>query len=62
MNNKKDKVVCIILMNMVIAEIQKIIEVEIDKKENGDYTLVDLLIETNELLFISCEEIGKDVI
>lgn len=62
MNNKKDKVVCIILMNMVIAEIQKIIEVEIDKKENGDYTLVDLLIETNELLSISCEEIGKDVI
>ncbi len=62
MNNKKDKVVCIILMNMVIAEIQKIIEVEIDKKENGDYTLVDLLIEANELLSISCEEIGKDVI
>lgn len=59
MDNKKDKVVCIILMNMVMAEIQKIIESEIDKEENGDYRLVDLLVEANELLSISCEEIGK---
>ena len=62
MDMKKSKVVSIILMNMVMAEIEKIVDSEIDKGENGDYQLVDLLVETNEALSISCEQLGKDVI
>ena len=62
MDMKKSKVVSIILMNMVMAEIEKIVDIEIDKGENGDYQLVDLLVETNEALSISCEQLGKDII
>lgn len=62
MDMKKSKVVSIILMNMVMAEIEKIVDSEIDKGENGDYQLVDLLVETNEALSISCEQLGKDII
>lgn len=62
MDMKKSKVVSIILMNMVMAEIEKIVDSEIDKGENGDYQLVDLLVKTNEALSISCEQLGKDII
>ena len=62
MDMKKSKVVSIILMNLVMAEIEKIVDSEIDKGENGDYQLVDLLVETNEALSISCEQLGRDII
>ncbi len=62
MNTKKDIVVCIVLMNMVMAELEKIIETEIDKGELGNYRLVDLLIEINENLSSATEIIGEDLI
>lgn len=61
MDIKKSKVVSIILMNILYEEIAKIIGFEIDKGENGNYTTVDLLIELNEVLSLSCEMLDKDI-
>lgn len=61
MDIKKTKVSSIILMEVLNDEISKIIESEIDKGEDGDYTLVDILIELVEVLGISVESLEKGI-
>lgn len=50
MDIKKSKVVSIILMNMLYEEISNIIESELDKGDGSDCSLVDQLVELNEVL------------
>lgn len=62
MDNKKSKVVSLILMNMLESEFAKIIEGEIDKGDNGNYAVVDLLIELSDELDLAFEMLGKDAV
>lgn len=62
MDIKKDKVVCIILMNMVSAGLGKIIDNELDKGDKANCSQIDLFVEVNEMLAVACEQLGKDVI
>ena len=59
MDIKKSKISSIILMEVLNDEISKIIESEIDKGEDWDYTLVDILFELVEVLGISVESLEK---
>lgn len=61
MDIKKSKVVSIILMNMLYEEISNIIESELDKGDGSDCSLVDQLVELNEVLTLSCEKLDKDL-
>ena len=61
MDMKKTKVSSIILMEVLNEELSKVIENEIDKGEDGDYTLVDILIELVEVLGISVEALEKGI-
>ena len=60
MDIKKTKVSSIILMEVLNEELSKVIENEIDKGENGDYVMVDLLIELVEVMGITCEVLGRE--
>lgn len=55
MDIEKSKVVSLILMNMLESELGKIIEDEIDKGDNGNYAVIDLLIELSDELYLACE-------
>lgn len=61
MDIKKSKVVSIILMNMLCEEISNIIESELDKGDEKNYSLIDQFIELNEMLALSCEMLDKDL-
>ena len=61
MDIKKTKVSSIILMEVLNEELSKVIENEIDKGENGDYAMVDLLIELVEVMGVACEVLVKEI-
>ena len=63
MNNKKSKVMCIMLLNMLDAELSKLIDYELD--ENNDATnhdIVTSLIHVLDDIDIAIEVLYKDVI
>ena len=63
MNNKKSKVMCIMLLNMLDAELSKLIDYELD--ENNDATnhdIVTSLIHILDDIDIAIEVLYKDVI
>ena len=62
MENKKSKVVSIILMNMLDAELSKIIEEELQAEENADFEYVDVLIDLLDRTEIACEVMSKGLI
>ena len=63
MDNKKSKVMCIMLLNMLDAELSKLIDYELD--ENNDATnhdIVTSLIHVLDDIDIAIEVLYKDVI
>lgn len=62
MENKKSKVVSIILMNMLDAELSKLIEEELKAEENADFEYVDVLIDLLNRTEIACEVVSKGLI
>lgn len=61
MDTKKAKITCIILMNMLCGELSSIIESELDKGDYGDCTMIDQLVELNELLVATCERLDISI-
>lgn len=62
MENKKSKVVSIILMNMLDAELSKLIEEELKAEENADFEYVDVLIDLLDRTEIAYEVVSKGLI
>ena len=62
MENKKSKVVSIVLMNMLDAELSKLIEEELNAEENADFEYVDVLIDLLDRTEIACEVVSKGLI
>lgn len=48
-------------MNMLCGELSSIIESELDKSDYGDCTMIDQLVELNELLVATCERLDISI-
>ena len=63
MKNMKSKILCVILLNMLDAELSKIIEeVLSESNDNPDMQAVHYMIELLDDIEIVCEMFGKEVV
>ena len=63
MTIKKSKVVCIILLNMLDAELSKLIEFELDdNNDNTNHDLVTKIINVLDDVDIAIDALYKDVV
>ena len=63
MKNMKSKILCVILLNMLDAELSKIIEEELsESNDNPDMQAVHYMIELLDDIEIVCEMFGKEVV
>lgn len=63
MNIKKSKVICIILLNMLDAELSKLVEYELDENnDNTNYELVTKIIQMLDDVDEAVEVLYEDVI
>ena len=63
MDINKERMKSIATANSLIECLRNIIESELDKDENNaDYHLVDVLIETNELIALAVEMLDKRIL
>ena len=63
MDINKERLKSITTANSLIGHLRNIIESELDKDEyNADYYLVDVLIETNELITLTVEMLDKRIL
>lgn len=63
MDINKERMKSITTANSLVECLRNIIESELDKDEyNADYHLVDVLIETNELIALTVEMLDKRIL
>lgn len=63
MDIKKSKILCLIFLNMAAAEIDRIVDAELDKTNKQQKPeLVESLINTLDDIDICIEELGKEFI
>ncbi len=63
MSNKKSKVMCIMLLNMLDAELSKLVEYELDEdNDNTNHELVTKIIQVLDDVDEAVEVLYKDVI
>ena len=63
MDIRKSKVVCILLLNMLDAELSRVIDYALeDDNENTNHALVTNLIQVLDNVDIAIEELYKDVV
>ena len=63
MDNKKSKVMCLMLLNMLDAELSKLVEYELDEdNDNTNHELVTKIIQVLDDVDETVEVLYKDVV